>query len=189
MRRIWPLAILLLAACGRADPTTAIRTDSAGVEIVMNSGSDRPLAWPVTAMDTLFDPASDTTLQGEARALRVRVDAGGRLFFIDGPSMDRRFLRRDLDGAIRQIGRKGDGPGEYQIAGDVAIAANGEALVMDYAKQAFVHFDPAGAALVNVPWTAFGDPRARGSIRNPGFAGGGLVVVRRWWSSGHATSG
>ena len=179
MRRLSCLAIGLLAACAKGpDVPDATRTDSAGVEIVMNSGADRALTWPVLATDTLFDPASDTTLQGEARALRVRADAAGRLFFIDGAFMDRRFLRQDLDGSIRQIGRKGGGPGEYEMAGDVAIAADGEALVMDYAKQAFVHFDPAGAALVNVPWTAFSHPGARGSIRSAGFAGGGLVVVR-----------
>jgi hypothetical protein len=179
VRRFSLLAIGVLAACSKGlRIPEATRTDSAGVEIVMNSGVDRALTWRVLATDTLFDPASDTTLQGEARALRVRADAGGRLFFIDGASMDRRFLRQDLDGSIRQIGRKGDGPGEYQMAGDVAIAADGEALLMDYAKQAFVHFDPGGAPLANVPWAAFGQSGTRGSIRSAGFAGGGFVLVR-----------
>lgn len=165
--------LALLSACAEGPRTpTAVRTDSAGVEIVMNPGPDRPLTWPITAEDTIFDPAVDTTLQGEARGVNVATDAQGRLVFTDGSYADRRVLRRELDGSIHQIGRRGGGPGEYEMVGGVSVAPSGEVAIVDYGKQGFVRFDSADQPLPVLKWSSFGTGFSRGG----GYFAGGLVA-------------
>ena len=173
MRQLSFLTIGLVVACTKA-PTApvATRSDSAGVEIVMNPGADRPLTWPVTAVDTLFDPAVDTLLQGEARSVSVSADAQGRLVLTDGGYADRRVLRREVDGSIHQIGRRGGGPGEYEMVGGVSVAPSGEVAVVDYSKQGYVRFDGADRPLPLVKWSQFGSGFSRGG----GYYAGGLVA-------------
>lgn len=173
MRHPSLLTIGLLVACGPAAGTPeAIRTDSAGVEVVMNSGVDRALPWAVTSTDTLFDPASDSTLQGEAGALDLAADATGRLVLADGRRADRRVLVRAPDGAIRPLGRHGDGPGEYELPGGIGVAPMGEVLVVDPTKQGYIRFDAEGHPLPIVRWSWFG----RGFSRRGAWYGGGLAV-------------
>ncbi|HVX87479.1 MAG TPA: hypothetical protein VG940_01025 [Gemmatimonadales bacterium] len=164
---------LLACGTGRA-ASTAVRSDSAGVEIVSNPGPDRTLALPVTPSDTIIDPAVDTALQGEARGVQVGADAAGRLVFVDGGFADRRVLRQEQDGTIHQVGRRGGGPGEYQMVGGVGVSPDGELLVVDYSKQGFVRFDGNDRPLPLIPWSLFG----RGFSRAGGYYGGGLVVQR-----------
>lgn len=181
MRRHWLLVVGLpslalgasLAACDKGTPSDAIRTDSAGIEIVTGPATDRPLAWPVVASDTLYDPATDTILSGEARWLSLGADGQGGIVIGDGGFTERRVLRRDSNGAMHQIGRRGGGPGEYQRATRVAVSPEGEVLVADFGKRAFVRFGPDDAALDPVPWSAFGT----GVAQDGGFAGGGIVVL------------
>jgi hypothetical protein len=173
MSRIWPFMLIFAAACGGASPTSnAVRTDSAGVELVHNPGPDRPLTLPAGSIDTLFDPAVDTSLLGEARGVTIAADGQGRLVFVDGGFSDRRVLRRAEDGSFRQIGRRGGGPGEYEMVGALAVAPSGEVLVGDFSKQGFVRFDAADQALPFLKWSEIGP----GFSRNAGFAAGGLVV-------------
>jgi hypothetical protein len=173
VRRLSLLAIGLLAACNKGpDVPEATRTDSSGVEIVMNPGPSRPLAWPVAPVDTIFDPAVDTILQGEARGVMVASDAQGRLVFVDGGFADRRVLRRELDGTIHQIGRRGGGPGEYEMVGGVAVSPSGEVLIGDFSKQGFVRFDAADRPLPLVKWSDIGG----GFSRSGGYVGGALVA-------------
>lgn len=171
------------AACGGASATsTAVRTDSAGIEIVSNPGPDRPIALPITVRDTLFDPAVDTMLQGEARGLMVEADAEGRLVFVDGGFSDRRVLRRETDGTIRQVGRRGGGPGEYETVGGISVSAAGEISVIDFSKQGFVRFDAAGAPLPVLKWSALGEGFSRGS----GYYGGGFAIQLNDYGRGSA---
>lgn len=162
-----------LTACAAPKNVDAIRTDSAGIEIVQNPGTDRPLAWPVTAVDTIADGSVDTMLQGDASGLSVGADARGHLAFADGGFNDRRVLRQGEDGALHQVGRRGGGPGEYELVGTVAVSPSGELLVLDYAKKAFIRFGPDDKPLASVPWTAFGP----GWPQTGGYAGGGMVAV------------
>lgn len=171
-----PLAfffLVVLSACAE-DPRapTAVRSDSAGVEIVMNPGPDRPLTWPVRAVDTIIDAAVDTMLQGEAQGMTVVADGQGRLVFTDGSYADRRVLRREADGSIHQVGRRGGGPGEYGSVGGVSVSPSGELAIMDYSKQGYVRFDGNGRPLPVAPWSLFGPGYAQGG----GYFAGGVVV-------------
>ncbi|HVX89821.1 MAG TPA: hypothetical protein VG940_12885 [Gemmatimonadales bacterium] len=163
-----------LAACakGPAGPQ-AVRSDSAGVEIVVNSGADRAFPDTVTVADTLYDPAADSALQGEARMLSLGSDASGRLVVADGGFNDRRILRAGSDGEFRQVGRRGGGPGEYQMLSTVAVSPDGEILAGDYGKRAYLRFGPGDSILPPIPWSAFGT----GFAESGGYAGGGVVAM------------
>jgi hypothetical protein len=183
MSRLSPLLLVLAAACGGASATpTAVRTDSAGVELVHNPGPDRPLDLPLTAVDTLFDPSVDTALQGEARGVMVESDAQGRLVFVDGGFSDRRVLRRETDGTIHQIGRRGAGPGEYEMVGGVSVSATGEIAIIDFSKQGFVRFDGEGNPLPVLRWSTLGTGFSRGS----GYFGGGFAIQLNDYGRGSA---
>ena len=175
-RHLLPSLVLgaSLAACakGPAGPQ-ATRTDSAGIEIVTNSGTDRAFPDSVLVADTLYDPAADTMLQGEARMLGLASDARGELVVADGGFNDRRILRRGTDGAFHQVGRRGGGPGEYQMLSTVAMSPEGEILAADYGKRAFLRFGPDDSILPPIPWSAFGTGFAQGG----GYAGGGVVAI------------
>lgn len=162
-----------LTACAKPDAVDAVRSDSAGIEIVQNSGTDRALDWPVTAVDTVIDGSVDSMIQGDARSLSLGADDRGRLAFADGGFNDRRVLREGDDGTLRQVGRHGGGPGEYELVGTVGVSPAGELLVLDYSKHAFVRFGADDKPLPSVPWTAFGP----GWPQTGGYAAGGVVAV------------
>ena len=173
MRRLLPIVLFPLVACHSPRGRDAVvRTDSAGIEIVASLGPDRALAGTVLPSDTLVDPVRDSALQGEARGVSVAADSLGRLVFADGPFNDRRVLRRALDGSIHQVGRRGGGPGEYQIPGPIGVAPSGEILVVDYGRQAYVRFDADDRPLPSIPWSLFGPGFSRGVGR---YAGGLLM--------------
>ena len=160
-----------LVACAKGPVSDAVRADSAGIDIVTNTGTDRILTWPVVPSDTIYDPASDTVFQGEARALGLAADSMGRLVAIDGMYTDRRVIRRKEDGSWHQVGRKGGGPGEYQFPISVSVSPTGELLVADFGQRTFVHFGSDDRPLPNVPWSLFGEGYSRGF----GYAGGGVL--------------
>lgn len=173
MRHLSFLAFGVVAACSNASaPSDARRTDSAGVELVQNIGPDRALHLSASPTDTLFDPATDTVLQGEAQKLQIGADAEGRIVFADGARGDRHVLRRERDGTYRQIGGHGGGPGEYGLAGGIGVAPSGEVLVVDYTKEGYLRFDPDGRPLPLLPWSAIG----KGFARTGGYFAGGLVA-------------
>lgn len=166
-------AALLLSACDKPKVSDAVRTDSAGIEIVLNAGTDRAFPDTVVVADTLYDPAADSALQGEARMLSLGSDARGRIVVADGGFNDRRILRAAEDGGFHQVGRRGGGPGEYQMLSTVAVSPEGEILAGDYGKRAFLRFGPGDSILPPVPWSAFGT----GFAESGGYAGGGVVAM------------
>lgn len=173
MQRHLLLVAGLLAACTKAPTSDAVRADSAGIEIVTNTGTDRILPWPVEVSDTLYDPATDTLLQGEARMLNVAADLRGRVAYADGGFSDRRVLRTGGDGALHQVGRRGGGPGEYQMISGIAVSPEGELLVGDFGKRAFLRYGPEDSVLTPIPWSAFGT----GFAQAGGYGGGGVIAT------------
>lgn len=168
--------VLLFGPAGCAQGPSgpqAVRTDSAGIEIVLNPGADRAFPDTVIVADTLYDPATDSTLQGEARMLSLGGDARGRIVVADGGFNDRRILRAGTDGAFHQVGRRGGGPGEYQMLSTVAVSPDGEILAGDYGKRAYLRFGPNDSILPPIPWSGFGT----GFAESGGYAGGGVVAM------------
>ena len=138
-------AVTALACTGGAGPS-AVRTDSAGVEIVQSPGEDRPLSWTLEPKVTI---ASDDT-QGagvfDPNEYAIRTDSVGRVYVMDRSG--NRIIVFDVDGRyLRSLGRKGGGPGELGFPLAFAVAANGTVSVFDAAKHRLVRFAPDGSIL------------------------------------------
>lgn len=73
----------------------------------------------------------------------VAFDGAGRLYVLDG-QVNRIFLV-DADGMlIRQIGREGDGPGEFRNITDFVAMEDGRLVVRELRRRAYHVFDPNG---------------------------------------------
>ena len=74
---------------------------------------------------------------------RVSFDGEGRLYVFD--SQTERIFVVDTDGAlIREIGRKGEGPGEFRNAEDFVALEDGRVVVADLEHRAYHLFDANG---------------------------------------------
>jgi hypothetical protein len=142
-------ALLIASACDKgasdADTAAAVRTDSAGVEIVLSQGDDRPLSWvlePVAEIRSdsagagLFNPSADL----------VRTDAAGRIYILDRDA-NRILVFDDKGKLLRTEGRKGGGPGEMDFPISFAVSSDGTAAVFDISKHHIVRWGPAGEVL------------------------------------------
>ncbi|MDE2653068.1 MAG: 6-bladed beta-propeller [Gemmatimonadota bacterium] len=73
----------------------------------------------------------------------VAFDGAGRLYVLDG-QVSQIFLV-DTDGTlIRQIGREGDGPGEFRDITGMVVMEDGRTVVRDVSRRAYHVFDPNG---------------------------------------------
>ena len=74
---------------------------------------------------------------------RVAFDGAGRLYVFDDQA--ERVFVVDTDGTlIREIGRKGEGPGEFRNAADVVAMEDGRVVVADMGHRAYHIFDANG---------------------------------------------
>ena len=74
---------------------------------------------------------------------RVIFDGAGQLYVFDGQA--ERIFVVDTDGAlIREIGREGEGPGEFRNAADVVALDDGRVVVADMGHRAYHIFDANG---------------------------------------------
>ena len=74
---------------------------------------------------------------------RVAFDGAGRLYVFD--SQAERIFVVDTDGVlIREIGRKGEGPGEFRNAADFVALEDGRVVVADMGHRAYQLFDANG---------------------------------------------
>ena len=70
-------------------------------------------------------------------------DAAGRLHILDGQAA--RVFVVGMDGElIREYGRAGEGPGEFEDAAWIGVAGEGRAIVFDWQRNGFHVFDAAG---------------------------------------------
>jgi hypothetical protein len=182
--------IVLLTACGDASDRRAFQVaDSAGVTIARNLGPATDtlrLAEPTVrigvvdgAPEYLFEWVSD--VQPLPRGEVVVVDnRGGRVALFDG---DGRW--------VRDIGRRGGGPGEYRTPISVWLAGD-ELLLWDIVPRRLSRYSLAGDFVDSetlawkrnaAPLRALGgswvDEREWGQQLEPGPAGGALVRVSR----------
>ena len=115
----------------------------------------------------------------------VAFDGAGNLYIFDGtggvggPWVDPRILVYDAGGAfVREFGRSGEGPGEFNSAASMEVMRDGTVAVSDVGHRAFQIFDGSGAFLrmVRVGMEAFAlliplqsavDPRGNGVYAIP----------------------
>jgi hypothetical protein len=159
------VAALTTACTGGGASNEAVRTDSAGVQIVQTNGTDRPLGWTLETAFTITADDADTTGAGafDPNDYVLESDSAGRLYVLD--SQGHRVIVFGPDGKyLRSLGRKGAGPGELGFPIAFTVSRSGITSVFDVAKHRLVRFDSNGNVL---PETMLG----------PGFYGGNLYAT------------
>lgn len=149
------LAILLawmLGACaasGETDGVRTERTDSAGLAVVTNHGSDRPLDWRFERVLDLGGDADGPAAFHRVHDTSIGTDAAGRLYVLDAGN----YVVTVFDSAgnaLRQMGRQGGGPGELRFPSDLGVGDDGSVAIWDYDAGGFVRFAPDGTVLPTV---------------------------------------
>ncbi len=74
---------------------------------------------------------------------KVMFDGAGRLYVFDG-QVDRIFVVGTDGALIREIGRRGDGPGEFRNASDFVALEDGRVVVADLGHRAYLLFNAEG---------------------------------------------
>jgi hypothetical protein len=82
---------------------------------------------------------------------QLTFDSRDNLYVLDQGNA--RVLMFDRSGRfVRQVGKKGDGPGEFQFPNGLAVRGDGSVLVMDVAHRSVSHFGPDGTFLRTYPY-------------------------------------
>lgn len=166
-------ATLLSVACGpRNGPDFVVRSDSAGIEVVLSGGVDRPLGWQIDSLFSLGGEEDGPETFFALTAAYVASDALGRIYVLDYGA--RRVVVFSKDGDfIRQLGREGRGPGELSGPSSISVSRSGEVAVFDYGKMALVRFAADGTPVPEVPFGLRPRPTPQ---RHTAFFDGGLWV-------------
>lgn len=143
------LGALLLAgtaACGGgADAGSVVeRADSAGIDVVLNRGPDRPLDWRLEPVFTVGGAEEGPEAFFRVSDATVAAGPGGELYVLDAGTQTIHVF--DTDGAfLRDFGREGGGPGELKFPTLLAVDRDGASAIWDMGKGEFVTFAPDGA--------------------------------------------
>lgn len=166
------VAALALGACGERAPTSdrVLRSDSAGVRIVVSTGPDTTLPWRFEPIDVLKDSVGEPWLFTIVSPQVVVTDRAGRTYVLEREPAIRRFGR---DGVYeRSIGRKGGAPGEMDFP--QSLVQQGDSLVVfDGGREVFVRFGSDLEPINDIP--------LRGTFQNArrvAFRSGGAWVQR-----------
>ncbi len=167
--------LLASASCGRdpnGDATTALRRDSAGIAIFENQAGDHPFDGRIVHVANLVTP--DNALSPRPWGV-VAHRATQRVFVADGAG--RRVAVFDgAGGFLGEVGRSGEGPGEFQLPGALAMeSCDSESCHgLPGPAEVLVVLDSRRAVLSR--WSATGDflgeERAPTDYWGPGFAVG-----------------
>jgi hypothetical protein len=162
-----------LTGCASGAPDAAVvRTDSAGVDIVLSRGADRALDWQLEEVLRIGGRDEGPQAFFRVRAGGVATDAAGNIYVLDVGDTELRVF--GADGTyLRSHGQKGSGPGELRDAASLLVTPDGEAWVWDAGKQAFVRFEAGGAVLDEVRLPPAIRPEPGASSLTPG---GGLIT-------------
>jgi hypothetical protein len=124
-------------------------TDSAGVTLVTGPVEDRALEWSFTEVFRLGGADDGPGSFTAAPASYVDTDQAGRIYVLD-----RQMSRVEVfDGQGRHLGfrgRKGGGPGEFEMAGFLTTHPSGTVSVFDFAKHSLVRWGPDGDILPEI---------------------------------------
>lgn len=143
------VALVVLAGCRTGEDGTAVRVDSAGVELVTNS------AWPpevaLSADTSVLIGGRESGAGSFFRVGRplVDVDESGMIFVLD-PTRPRVEAFTAAGDLVASWGRRGEGPGELESP--LAVAASGGRVTVHEASRAvFISYDRSGGLLGEQP--------------------------------------
>lgn len=145
-------AALLLGACdANRTGSAAVRSDSAGVELVKSGSSDRELDWKFTPLFRVGGEDEGPESFYYVGFGNVAADDSGRFAVLDLRA--RRVVRFNRDGELLdELGRSGEGPGELSFPQFLAIGADASVNVLDIRKASIVRFDAGGEVLREIPF-------------------------------------
>ncbi|MDX1395208.1 MAG: hypothetical protein R3195_12495 [Gemmatimonadota bacterium] len=156
------LSLTAALACG-GDATSSddvVRTDSAGVEIVVSPSVDRPIDLSPTELFRLGGEDTGPASFTRVAEWNVDADAAGNLYVLDGNAF--RIVVFSPDGEhLRSMGSEGEGPGELQFPSGMSVTPDGEAVVFDIGKRALVPYGPDGTARQPIQFPYYTDPGVR----------------------------
>jgi len=138
---------LLPAACGDGGGADrAMRSDSAGVEIVRSPGVDRPLTWTFEKVIDLGGEVDGGLEFHRVHDTSVDTDAAGLIYVLDAGNYRITVLDRAGE-VVRTMGGQGGGPGEMSFPTDMAVGDDGMAAVWDFGVGGFLRYAPDGTPL------------------------------------------
>jgi hypothetical protein len=169
MRRVSALLpIILTASCDGMTDRPAVRhevVDSAGIQLVRNTGAGEPAAPEPDLMIGTVDGAEEFQFY---RVIALAVNAGGEILVADGSGTIRIF---DGEGSyVRTFGGRGDGPGEFQWPSRIFVYGDTIA-VSDSRLDRLTEFDSAGVLLRTTMYR-----QGRSYFPPVGRAGDGWIV-------------
>ena len=181
---------LLLVSCGKGDSphSTAVVRDSTGISIVENPAAG-------AAPEVVVDALPLLTIGGSSRGPdydfgEVRAAArfrSGQIAVADGKTSVIRFY--DSTGTfLRQVGRKGQGPGEFQEIGLLWSTPEDSLLVYDLVSRRLSTFDPSGTFVHQADLAKQGFLQPMGRLDDGVIVAIGFVFNQESFPSGDAAS-
>ena len=168
------LLVLVVARANLAGAQAPVVRDSAGIAIVENSGSARPtFSHRIAATPSVQIGQQDGPPEYQfTRIVAVGRLADGSIAVADAEYAEIRIF--DASGRfVRKMGRRGQGPGEFQSLGWIRVLPRDSILAADLTGRLTL-FDPLGAVVrswnLDAPWPV--PPPAR-----PGFSGAVMSVT------------
>ncbi len=148
----WRLLLFVSWACtgGEAPSDQPVRTDSAGVALVLNTQDDRFLDWSFERVLDLGGTDSGPTAFFRVFPTSIGVDSLGNIYVLDAGN----FTVAVFDHAghhLNSFGREGEGPGEFGFPSDMAVRPDGQTAIYDFARRALLFFDPNGSWAGTLP--------------------------------------
>lgn len=145
------VALSTLTACSTetSNVRLAERVDSAGIELVINRGPDRPIALDATPRLTLGGKDEGPESFFRVRRGTVAVDGAGNIHVVDFDA--KRVVVFDSTGKhLRTLGGPGQGPGELMFPNTISVMPDGRVSVLDFSKDGVVQWGPDGSVLPSI---------------------------------------
>jgi hypothetical protein len=183
MRYRFVLLLPIVAGCAdQSPPSTALVRDSAGIRIVENFAPlwQEGQEWHLSPQPVVDIGGGGSQEHDLFRAWSPVRLSDGRIVVANGGSRELRFYTGD--GAfVRSVGRRGDGPGEFQGLRWVRRLRGDSLITFDFRQMRFAVFDSSGAfargfrllSTTEVPFASILDMFADGSFLAQGFANTG----------------
>lgn len=136
---------------GPGDGPSTVRRDSAGVEVVVNDSTDRPLGWTFRKELEVGSVERPETAFHELPEQAVVFDTAGRLYVLDAGN--HRIVVFDAEGQhVATFGEEGRGPGHLDNPVAIWTRGGGDTIeVLDWAQGSVVRFTADGGALETRP--------------------------------------
>lgn len=138
-------SIVGFTACGSevAELGGALRSDSSGVAILVNTGEDWLLDWRFELLWSAGGIGDDELMLSILGPHQVDADGAGRVYVLD--AFANLVLVLSADGAvIDTLGRKGAGPGELMRPVALTVEENGSIAVFDRGRGGLVRWSVNG---------------------------------------------